>query len=105
MGFGAEIGISTHTLHARGPMRLPGLTTYVLTGDGHARGGPIPIGSRWCASVAYGRERAAGAAGATGALALARLGGVRTRGGGRERGSGNGGQAAGVRRARSMMAA
>jgi glutamate-5-semialdehyde dehydrogenase len=38
-GFGAEIGISTQKLHARGPLGLPELTstTYVLTGDGHTR--------------------------------------------------------------------
>jgi glutamate-5-semialdehyde dehydrogenase len=35
-GFGAEIGISTQKLHARGPMALPELTTYkyVVHGDG-----------------------------------------------------------------------
>ncbi len=39
-GFGAEIGISTQKLHARGPMGLQELTstTYVVTGDGHVRG-------------------------------------------------------------------
>lgn len=39
-GFGAEIGISTQKLHARGPMGLSELTTttYVVTGDGHIRG-------------------------------------------------------------------
>ncbi|NLU69103.1 glutamate-5-semialdehyde dehydrogenase [Streptomyces sp. HNM0574] len=39
-GFGAEIGISTQKLHARGPMGLPELTStkYVVTGDGHTRG-------------------------------------------------------------------
>jgi glutamate-5-semialdehyde dehydrogenase len=38
-GFGAEIGISTQKLHARGPMGLPELTTttYVVTGAGHVR--------------------------------------------------------------------
>jgi len=39
-GFGAEIGISTQKLHARGPMGLPELTStkYVVTGSGHVRG-------------------------------------------------------------------
>ena len=39
-GFGAEIGISTQKLHARGPMGLPELTstTWVVVGDGHVRG-------------------------------------------------------------------
>jgi glutamate-5-semialdehyde dehydrogenase len=38
-GFGAEIGISTQKLHARGPMGLRELTTYkyVVYGDGHIR--------------------------------------------------------------------
>jgi glutamate-5-semialdehyde dehydrogenase len=38
-GFGAEIGISTQKLHARGPLGLPELTstTYVVTGTGHIR--------------------------------------------------------------------
>jgi len=38
-GFGAEIGISTQKLHARGPMGLDELTTvkYVVHGDGHIR--------------------------------------------------------------------
>jgi glutamate-5-semialdehyde dehydrogenase len=38
-GFGAEIGISTQKLHARGPMGLPELTStkYVVTGAGHTR--------------------------------------------------------------------
>jgi glutamate-5-semialdehyde dehydrogenase len=39
-GFGAEIGISTQKLHARGPMALPELTTtkWVVEGDGQVRG-------------------------------------------------------------------
>ncbi|REF35339.1 glutamate-5-semialdehyde dehydrogenase [Thermasporomyces composti] len=39
-GFGAEIGISTQKLHARGPMGLPELTStkYVLVGEGQVRG-------------------------------------------------------------------
>lgn len=39
LGFGAEIGISTQKLHARGPMGLPEMTTttYVVTGTGHTR--------------------------------------------------------------------
>jgi glutamate-5-semialdehyde dehydrogenase len=38
-GMGAEIGISTQKLHARGPMALPELTTYkfVVQGDGQIR--------------------------------------------------------------------
>ena len=38
-GFGAEIGISTQKLHARGPMGLPEMTStkYVLTGAGQTR--------------------------------------------------------------------
>ncbi|WP_345557219.1 glutamate-5-semialdehyde dehydrogenase [Streptomonospora halophila] len=38
-GFGAEIGISTQKLHARGPMGLPEMTStkYVVTGEGHLR--------------------------------------------------------------------
>jgi glutamate-5-semialdehyde dehydrogenase len=39
-GFGAEIGISTQKLHARGPMALPELTTYkyIIEGNGQIRG-------------------------------------------------------------------
>ncbi len=38
-GFGAEIGISTQKLHARGPMALTELTTstFIVTGSGHIR--------------------------------------------------------------------
>jgi glutamate-5-semialdehyde dehydrogenase len=38
-GFGAEIGISTQKMHARGPMGLAELTStkWVVTGDGHVR--------------------------------------------------------------------
>ncbi len=38
-GFGAEIGISTQKLHARGPMGLKALTTtkYIIFGDGQIR--------------------------------------------------------------------
>lgn len=38
-GFGAEIGISTQKLHARGPMGLLALTTtkYIILGDGQIR--------------------------------------------------------------------
>ncbi len=38
-GFGAEIGISTQKLHARGPMGLPELTSvkWIVVGQGHVR--------------------------------------------------------------------
>lgn len=39
LGFGAEIGISTQKLHARGPMGLPALSTvkYMMSGNGQIR--------------------------------------------------------------------
>ena len=39
-GFGAEIGISTQKLHARGPMGLSALTSYkyIIYGNGQVRG-------------------------------------------------------------------
>src|SRR5699024_2113400 len=39
LGFGAEIGVSTQKLHARGPMGLSEMTTttFLVTGSGHTR--------------------------------------------------------------------
>lgn len=46
-GLGAEVGISTSKLHARGPMGLEGLTTYKykLVGNGH-KVGPYAKGEK-----------------------------------------------------------
>ncbi|MGK5555822.1 glutamate-5-semialdehyde dehydrogenase [Actinomadura kijaniata] len=52
-GFGAEIGISTQKLHARGPMGLPELTStkYVVTGEGHLKGQTPPAPGIGCSNA------------------------------------------------------
>ncbi|GAA1571431.1 glutamate-5-semialdehyde dehydrogenase [Actinomadura kijaniata] len=52
-GFGAEIGISTQKLHARGPMGLPELTStkYVVTGEGHLKGETPPAPGIGCSNA------------------------------------------------------
>ncbi|KAA5828715.1 glutamate-5-semialdehyde dehydrogenase [Saccharopolyspora hirsuta] len=49
-GMGAEIGISTQKLHARGPMGLPELTStkWLVFGDGHVRPGSAPATPSSC---------------------------------------------------------
>jgi cytidyltransferase-like protein len=45
-GFGAEIGISTQKLHARGPMALPELTTHEVHRRRRRAGPPLRLGVR-----------------------------------------------------------
>jgi glutamate-5-semialdehyde dehydrogenase len=92
-GFGAEIGISTQKLHARGPMGLRELTTekYVVRGDGQIRGcpgGSAGVGGDASATAdwsdaggraAHGRARDAAGRRAGGASRRPRRGAARRR--------------------------
>lgn len=57
-GFGAEVGVSTSKLHARGPVGLEGLVTYKyrLLGDGHVVASYMGPGARPFRHVALGPD-------------------------------------------------
>jgi glutamate-5-semialdehyde dehydrogenase len=57
-GFGAEVGVSTSKLHARGPVGLEGLVTYKyrLLGDGHVVATYTGPGARPFRHVALGPD-------------------------------------------------